>query len=219
MPILREGGPEITVDLLNDHNFNPKGIMLIGANHGYEYLVYKETSAVNVIYVEPIPEIYEACKRRIRNIPGHVAVRAVCSDTSGKPVSFNVASNGGESSSMLPLGEVEKLHPEISYTHTLEMITTTGDNIVKKLGLNTLEIDYLILDVQGSELTVLKGCTEILKHVKFLVCEVSDYPLYEGGCTLSELNQFILPLGFEIEREWLRGKPGRRVGDVVYQRK
>ena len=59
----------------------------------------------------------------------------------------------------------------------------------------------LVMDVQGAELIVLQGALKTLEQCDAVYLEVSEAPLYEGGCTLEQLIAFLKPLGFRIK--WL----------------
>jgi len=81
-----------------------RGIIHVGASWGQEYRAYRDSGAKTVLYIEPIDEIFERLKANVSGTEGHHAIRALCSNLSGQKVNFNIASNGGESSSILPLG-------------------------------------------------------------------------------------------------------------------
>ena len=58
-----------------------------------------------------------------------------------------------------------------------------------------------MLDVQGAELLVLRGASELLPGLRFLKLEAADFECYAGNPTVRELEEFLTPLGF---REVLR---------------
>lgn len=216
MAQLRQDGPEAILDIMDTYNFNPKGILHIGANAGWEYLAYSKTSAQLVIYIEPIPRIYEKLCANIESLKGHIGIMELCGESDGLDVEFGVSSNDGLSSSIFPLGNHLKIHPEITYTEKLPLRTKTLNTIIKENNLDKPALDYLVLDVQGAELFLLRGAADILPHIQYLVCESSDFPLYEGGCTLSEIHSYLTNHGFRLQKDAMHGEPGRRVGDVLF---
>jgi FkbM family methyltransferase len=189
-------------------------IIHVGANDGQERYFYAETGASPCIYVEPIDAVFKLLSKHISGLPGHVAVQAVCSDVSGDTVSFNIASNGGLSSSMLDLGAHATLHPTITYTGVQEMQTTTVDELIAKLGLKRPP-NLMVVDTQGADLKVLKGSAELLKTVDGVFVEVSEEPLYEGGCTHDEISAFLRAFGL---RERWRHITATGYGDAFYCR-
>lgn len=57
-------------------------------------------------------------------------------------------------------------------------------------------VDVLKLDVQGSELTVLKGATELLKEVSFVQFEASVVEYNKGGSCFYEVDEYLRQHGF-----------------------
>ena len=69
------------------------------------------------------------------------------------------------------------------------------------------------MDVQGYELEVLKGATESLKHIDYLMCEVNRAEVYEECCMIDELDSFLSNYNFKrVETTW----DGITWGDAFY---
>ena len=60
------------------------------------------------------------------------------------------------------------------------------------------EIALLKIDVQGYELEVLKGATEILKRTSFITLELSNHQSYEGAPMYYELDDYLRNSGFKL---------------------
>jgi FkbM family methyltransferase len=148
----------------------------------------------------------------MRRADAQIAVKALCSDTSGQKVAFKISSNAGLSSSMFDLGNHAKLHPDVSYVGQEEMTTVRLDDLLAKQFPQS-PFNLLVLDVQGAELLVLKGAVETLKSIDAIYAEVSEEPLYEGGCTWREIDSFLGPFEFSIKNMSL-GRTGW--GDALY---
>lgn len=101
--------------MLLKFGIRPRGIIHVGANYGQEFDAYRSSLAETVLYIEPISGVFESLRDKVEQEPGHHAIRAVCSDKSGEVVTFNIASNSGQSSSILELGNHAKLYPNIVY--------------------------------------------------------------------------------------------------------
>jgi FkbM family methyltransferase len=190
----------------------PKSILHIGAHWGQEAPFYNSRGVERVLFVEAIPSIFERLKKNISRFPGFDGVLAVCSDVTGATVEFNVSSNDGGSSSMLELGNHANLYPDISYVETLSLETITADDLVAQHS-DSPEFDLVVLDTQGAELHVLRGATDVLRNAKALWIEVSEEPLYEGGCTFEEVTAYVRQFGFRL-RSVLINKQGW--GDALY---
>jgi FkbM family methyltransferase len=120
---------------------------------------------------------------RIRVFP--VAV----SDRDGV-ASFNVASNNGESSSLLQLGSHRELFPEVTMQSTIEVPTRRLDSVLAEHGLQPP--DVMIVDVQGAEYLVLKSLSPVvLDALRLLYTEVSLEPVYEAAGLLSDVEALL----------------------------
>jgi FkbM family methyltransferase len=191
-----------------------EGIIHVGANTGPERDAYVRSGAATCLYIEPLSAAFRVLEQNIAGLAGHVAIRAVCSDRSGIEIEMNIANNGGLSSSMFPLGEHEKLFPDVRYVGTEKVISRTLDDIVAATA-PTARFNLLVVDVQGAEMKVLQGAQTLLSTLDGLFVEVSEIPIYEGGCTAQEITGFLSQLGYWMK--WLEISP-RRHGDAFFLR-
>jgi len=90
-----------------------RGIIHVGASWGQEFPAYRDSTAKTVLYIEPIDDIFDRLKANVSGTEGHHAIHALCSNRTGQKVNFNIANNGGESSSILPLGNHAELLPHV----------------------------------------------------------------------------------------------------------
>jgi FkbM family methyltransferase len=120
------------------------------------------------------------------------------SDTDGV-ASFNVASNNGESSSLLKLGSHRELFPEVTMQTVIQVQTRRLDTVLTEQGLP--RPDLMIVDVQGAEYLVLKSFSPaVLGSLRLLYTEVSTQALYESAGLLSDVEALLssrfINLGF-----------------------
>ncbi len=59
-------------------------------------------------------------------------------------------------------------------------------------------IDYIKIDTQGAELSILKGASKILSSVRYLEIEVEFNPIYEGQPIFSDVDFFLRKFGFVL---------------------
>jgi len=78
-------------------------------------------------------------------------------------------------------------------------------DIIEKINVNVrtldsfkLDVDFVKLDTQGSELDILKGGTKTLKNTLGLEVEVSFIEIYKNQPLFGEINNFLLEYGFEF---------------------
>ena len=176
------------------------GIIHVGANDGVERLDYLESGARPCIYVEPIDEVFDRLKLNLRGFPGHIAVKAICSNVSGITVELNIASNSGQSSSIFGLGTHGSLFPSIHYTGIQRISTTTVDDLLAALKLEVVP-NLMVIDTQGAELKVLQGASKTLEQVDGIFVEVSEKPLYEGSCILGDITGYLER--FDLKMRWM----------------
>ena len=177
-----------------------ESILHIGANEGQERHDYHQSGASPCIYVEPVESVFIKLVDNLKDMPFHKAVQAVCSDVKGERILFNIASNDGQSSSILPLGSHSAFHPSITYTEVQPIISTTVDSIVAEHSPQRVP-NVLVVDAQGADLRVLMGACASLPFIDAVFVEASETPLYESGCTLEEITNFLRQFGIHLR--WL----------------
>jgi FkbM family methyltransferase len=203
------------IEAMNDNYMQVDSIIHIGANEGQERFVYRSTGASRCIYIEPIGQVFDILERNISGWEGHRALKALCSDRTGETITFNIASNGGESSSMLGLGDHAKFHPSIVYTRQETMSTVTLDDLLTEANI-ARQFNLVVIDTQGAELKVLRGATETVRNSDAFFVEVSESPLYDGGCTFAEITEYMGSMGLNLRWAQLNANGH---GDAFYRRR
>ncbi|MFW2831517.1 FkbM family methyltransferase [Sphingomonas sp. ID0503] len=180
----------------------PKGVVHVGASTGQEVPEYAEAQLRAGLFVEPLLEPFLALEQRVAEHPQFKAVQAVCSDRDGAEVSLNVASNGGESSSILTPAAHTVLHGSVTFDRVELMQSQRLDTLCARVEQASPgfidQIDTLVMDVQGAELLVLKGAVETLRQINYVYSEVSLLDLYAGNAKLHEIIAFMRLFGFEL---------------------
>lgn len=113
-------------------------------------------------------------------------------------IEINVASNGGASSSALPMLERHsQAAPSVAYESTETCNVRTLDSIWSQYAARRV---YLKIDVQGFERQVLLGAHSSLNEVTGIQMEISFSPLYDGGMLWREGLDLLDSYGFEVQR-------------------
>lgn len=190
-------------------------VVHIGANDGGERFLY-ESAGVAVLWVEPIPSVFEKLYNNIRGFRSQTAKRALLADSSGREVTFNIANNDGASSSMFELADHHRIWPDVHFVETISLITSTLDELLA----DCLNVDAVIIDTQGAELLILKGAKRVLGSARFVKAEAADFPAYRGGCTLDQLDNFLRDAGFKemARNEFAHVEEVGRYFDVIWKR-
>jgi FkbM family methyltransferase len=166
-----------------------RGVIHVGANFGQERDLYK-TYGLNVVWIEPIPEVFDGLKTLIHSYPNQKAFCYLVTDIDDGEYLFHVSNNEGQSSSIYDLADHKEIWPDVTYSKTITLKSITLSSLIKKEHLEMNKYDTLILDTQGSELLILKGAISLLPYIEYVKAEVADFESYAGCCKLSEMDQF-----------------------------
>lgn len=202
-------------ELIRKYNIKPKGIFHCGANLSQEIDWYYDNGVERSVWIEAIPDVYKQMKNIISKYPKTIGINACISDENGKEVTFNIASNHGESSSMLDFGTHSTMHPDVTFIDSIKLKTKRLDAIILEKSINIKEFDFLNLDLQGSELLALKGCGDYLRMFDYVYIELNRDELYKGCAKFDEVNAYLIKFGFELkEIKWT----GAGWGDGFYMK-
>ena len=171
------------------------GAMSIGDESTLPYRALIAKGIAKVIGFEPIPE--ECAKLNELARPGDRYLPYAVGD--GTTRTFHLCSTNMTSSLYRPndalLDRFSLLSELVQVLKTFPIETHRLDDIPEVRG-----ADYLKLDVQGAELDVIRGGTEILRDVLVIETEVEFVPLYEGQPLFAEVDQALRAAGFLFHR-------------------
>lgn len=182
-----------------------RGLIHVGAHVGQERRVYN-WFGLDVIWIEPIPDVFEKLKSNISRYSKQRAFNYLVSDQDGQTVTFHISSLAGAASSILELGLLGSAVPNLRYTGELKMKTYRLDTILAENGIRAEKYDALLLDTQGSELMILQGATKLLRSVRKVQVEVADQETYIGCPRPHDILNFLSGFGFREIRRFHRGK-------------
>jgi FkbM family methyltransferase len=196
-----------------------KAILHVGANDGVERELYARHS-LDVVWVEALPEMFKVLENNLREFPKQKALNALVTDKENETYDFHVSNNQGASSSIYEFQDHDKIWPDVSVTKTIQLRSTTLSRLLRENGYSASQFDALVLDVQGAELLVLQGADELLKSLRFIKAEASDFAAYKNACTVETLPEFLKTRGFVVDRKTCFGRK-RGVGgyyDILFKR-
>lgn len=169
-----------------------------GANRGQFSLMTRLVHPTIPIHgFEPLPSegrVYQQVFASDLNVTLH---EMALGETSGTAEIH--LSRRADSSSLLPIGDMQsKLFPSTDEIGTLKVRVATLDDLQDVWG--PARNALLKLDVQGFELSVLKGARKALKHCGFVYAECSEMALYTGQALYPEVAAFLAVEGFKPVR-------------------
>jgi len=113
----------------------------------------------------------------------------------GEPATLHICKESGMTSLLNPdkkqLNSFRGFSEWGTVVKELPIQTTRLDDIIDENGL-----DFLKMDIQGSELTTIKNAQRCLAHAVAIQTEISFFPLYEKQPTFAEIDQALRKLRF-----------------------
>ena len=135
-------------------------ILDIGANEGkYTKTCKKISPNARIISFEPHPKTFMKLRRNVKDTD-IILINKALSENSGESLLYDYEGNDGSTHASLQKNVIERVHGKKSICHNVNV--TTIDTIIKEF--NIVRIDLLKIDVEGNEISVLKGANESLKN-------------------------------------------------------
>ena len=194
-----------------------KGVIHCGGSKAQERGTYN-TYNLDVLWIEALPTIFEVLKARIAPFPKQKGFCACITDKDDEDVIFHLINRSGLSSSIYELADHKKMHPNVHENGTIKLKTITLTTLIKNNNLDINMYDAMVIDVQGAELCVLKGCD--VKNLKYIMLEVADFEAYKGCCVLKDIEAFMKENNF-VEKQRVLQHFTEGVGnywDIVYKK-
>jgi FkbM family methyltransferase len=204
-----------------EHRFlsGATGVIHVGANDGFERHLYA-LYGLNVLWIEPLPDVFQKLQKNLLEFPKQKARNALITDRDGAEYVFHVANNSGLSSSIFEIGDHRHVWPDIHYIDHIKMRSTTLDSLLSG-DIGSAIYNVLVLDTQGSELLVLKGAADTLRHIKFIRTETADFQTYVGASKIDDISNYLHGHDFRFVRaDKFADKPGiGRCFDALYEKR
>ncbi|MBL4808735.1 MAG: FkbM family methyltransferase [Phycisphaerales bacterium] len=184
------------------------GIIHIGGHMAQERDQYAE-HGLDVVWVEPNPALFNVLASNIEDYSQQRAIQELVGPEDGEEVDFHVSDNNGASSSILKPKFHLEMHPEVKFDQTIKMKTMTLPTIMREYGIDPAGFDALLLDTQGTELSIVRGAESILKGFRWVKLEVADFEAYQGCATRSEMVSYFKARGYKlVESERIARRKG-----------
>ena len=187
-------------------------LVQVGAHFGQEIDIFEQYEIDKIYLFEPLQEAHVELEKKIKNKSKYELFKFALGNEPETKKMFYSNENKGQSSSFLKPELHKKIQPKIEFDNNLTIKIEKFDN------LNIDFVDFLILDVQGFELEVLKGFSNKLNNVKFIFSEINRDLLYEENVLFRDLDKYLMNFGFI--RLWTSWRPADMPwGDAFYIKK
>ena len=191
---------ENSFDLLNIINSHKIDVVLdVGASWGgYAKTLRRFGYKKKIISFEPVNETHsKLLKNSLNDAEWQVHKKIIISNKNIKKLSINV-SKDYDNSSVLDLSKLHaENHQNSQYTHKEEVESDSLDNLINYYSLGEKNL-MLKIDVQGSEMDVLKSAINNLSKFKLIQIELSLQTLYEGQTLYKEILNFMNDHNYDI---------------------
>lgn len=187
-------------DLIKVINFHNIDLVLdVGASWGgYAKTLRRFGYKKRIISFEPVSDSHnKLLKNSSRDEDWQVHKKIIVSNKKEKKLFINI-SKDFDNSSLLNATELHTdSHESAKYTHKEEIECNTLDSLIDFYSINEKTL-MLKIDVQGSEMDVLKSAANNLEIFKLVQIELTLQPLYEGQTLYKEIIEFMRDNNFEI---------------------
>lgn len=170
-----------------------KGIIQVGANNGQEVDLFLRFSKKLILF-EPIPKLATELRRKYSGFQ----VFAMALGSSDGEMSLFLASNNGESSSLLPPTGHKILYPGITFKEQIQVPVRKFATLVKKQEIQVSDFNVLVADTQGYDLEVLKGFESHILNMDLIVLEYINSNLYENDSDLIAIQEYLQSFNFNL---------------------
>lgn len=169
----------------------------VGANTGqYASMLRAEGYTGKMLSFEPLDEAFSELSRRAASDQFWNCEKLALGSVGGAS-SIHVAGNSFSSSFMQMSKRHQEAEPSSSYVGVQEVMVERLDALRYKL-FQPDDIIYLKIDVQGFEMQVLRGTSEMMRQVQALEVELSLVPLYKDQPLFYDVVEHVYSLGFEL---------------------
>jgi FkbM family methyltransferase len=159
-----------------------RGVIHVGANDGFERHTYAE-HGLKVIWIEAIPDVFQRLVENIRDFPDQRAINALITNEDGALCTLHTSSNSGQSSSILDPHLHKDIWPEVTFTHDICLRSSRLPTALAGVD-NPSEYEALVLDTQGSELSVLQSAATTLGGFNYIQVEAANFEAYRNCATV-----------------------------------
>lgn len=194
------------------------GVIHVGAFIGEEISTYLDNGIEHARFFEPQDEQFAILKSKCDNsAKDYLAYKvAIGSKDENKNLYISERDGGiyngsGASSSLLRPKVHLSEHPEVRFVDKIVTEVKTLDSYNFDKNFNMMNID-----VQGFELEVLKGASNTLQNIDYIICEVNRDEVYEGCPHINDISDYLNTFHFSlIHAEW----QSKSWGDALYVRR
>lgn len=206
--------------LVKKYISEPAVIVEVGAFKGHDTIRMAETFPTSIIYAfEPVPELYDALVSATASHTNVVLYRAAVSNRDGMMPLYVAHKPTGKITQASSLSKPkERLkHSPIIFPTAIEVPTISLNSWAEQTGID--HIDFLWLDTQGHEMTILHSIRDtLLPRTRVIYTEVAFTEAYEGQSTAEQVTTWLTAAGFTAIAQDFENPPTWFFGNLLFVR-
>jgi FkbM family methyltransferase len=196
--------------ILNKYGIEIRGVLHIGAHECEERVFYNDILNIrdeDIIWIDGnINKVEQMKQQGISNIYCSVL------DEIERDVTFNITDNS-QASSILKLNHEAGFYRNINIVDSVVCKTEKLSTFLNRINKDSYNYNFWNLDIQGSELHVLRGSKELLEKCDAIYTEVNSEQVYKDCGLINEIDTLLAQYGFQrVETYWTDVK----WGDALY---
>ena len=172
-----------------------KGAIHVGGHEAGECGWYPENGFDKVLWFEPDVDVFKILEKNISQYPNQFGYNTGIYNKT-MPAILHVASNGGQSSSILNFKLHKIYHPHVSYVGDKTINLIRMDEFISQNNININEFNMLNIDVQGVELQVIESFGDLIYAIDYILVEINEAELYENCSLVGEIDKHLNAYGF-----------------------
>jgi FkbM family methyltransferase len=197
---------------LDKYQIQPKGVIHIGAHMASEAKLYEKIGLKKVLWLEANPNLMNSIQENISSFPEQQAFNVAVSDVDHEIIELNLSQETQNSSLLKPLN-IKVYYPSSSFKESVQVESRRMDSFLPEKQISLLDYNIINIDIQGSELSALKGFGTLLQQIDCINSEVNYTHLYDSGTLMHELDIYLAKYNFLRMQTFLTK---RGWGDALY---
>ena len=198
-----------------------QSVLQVGASGGQEIPIFLANGVNYAAMIEPLDYPFSVLCANTQTIENYLPIQSLVGARDGEQVELFVASNDGQSSSILKPAQHLSAFPTVTFDAKIQCTSYTLDTIARSIKTNHAQFpeyyDLIYVDVQGAELEVFKGANQCLLNSRFIFTEIGLGGGYEGDVSYMKLIGFLNAYGYDLIQ--LEINPSHGYGDALFVRR
>jgi FkbM family methyltransferase len=179
--------------VIKKFNVDIDGILHIGAHECQELETYKQyVNTEDILWIEAYPPTFE---KSVGN-PDINIINELVSDEDNIEKRFNIYNNT-KLNSLCELVDVNEIKKGFKKVSTHNMKTKTLKTIYSDYNIKPTKYNFLSIDTQGTELSVLTGMGNVIDNFNFIFIEVFELEIYSNNDLFTDIDNYLYSFGFK----------------------